>query len=104
MQPRPWKCAVELEDLAESLEAQGLPEAERLRAFARQIRTDGCHIASPCEGCSGGYKLQDLVPENAGEGNGAAVPARRDDDDGPETAPCDQACRCSAPGAARRVA
>lgn len=64
----PWKCAAELEALAESLASESPSDADRLRAFARQIRADGCRSASPCEGCSGGYRLEDLMtadPEQA---------------------------------------
>lgn len=65
MPPVPWKCAVDLEALADSLAATAVDDAERLRNFARLIRKDGCHIAIPCEGCSGTVALQELLPDDS---------------------------------------
>lgn len=94
---------MELEDLAESLEARGSPDAERLRDFARQIRTDGCHIASPCEGCSGGYRLQDLLPEGKVGTTGSACSGDASVD-GPKTNGPETMRACCSCGADRRVA
>jgi len=81
MPPVPWKCAVDLEALADSLAATAVDDAERLRNFARLIRKDGCHIAIPCEGCSGTVALQELLQHDSNAGASRASPDRSDSPD-----------------------